>query len=149
MRAVAQRVIDCSVSVETNTIGIIKRGLLVYIGVENDDSEKDVKYITEKIINLRIFNDSNKRMNLSVKDIEGQLLVISQFTLLGDVRRGRRPSYTRAANPDYARKYYNLALNYFKKSGLNVEAGKFRALMEVKYTNVGPVTILLDSHKLF
>lgn len=149
MRAVVQRVLDCSVTVENKIIGDIKSGLLVYIGIENNDSKKDVQYITEKIINLRIFNDAENKMNLSVKDIEGEILVVSQFTLLGDVRRGRRPSYSSAAEPDYAREYYNLALQYFKKSALKVESGKFRASMQLKYTNDGPVTILLDSHKLF
>ena len=149
MRAVIQRVLDCSVTVEHKIIGKINRGLLVYIGIENNDSKKDLQYITDKVINLRIFNDSENKMNLSVKDIKGELLVVSQFTLFGDVRRGRRPSYSSAADPDYAKRYYNLALQFFRKSGLKVEAGEFRALMKIKYTNVGPVTVLLDSHKLF
>ena len=149
MRAVVQRVINCSVAAAGKIVGNINKGILVYLGVEENDSEKDVKYITDKVVNLRIFNDYNNKMNLSLKDIGGELLLVSQFTLLGDVRRGRRPSYSRAADPEYAKKYYHLTLRAFKESGLKVEAGRFREVMEINYTNIGPVTILLDSRKVF
>ncbi|NOY07237.1 MAG: D-tyrosyl-tRNA(Tyr) deacylase [Spirochaetes bacterium] len=149
MRAVVQRVTECRVAVNKDTVGFIDKGLLVYIGVEISDNDRDVQYITDKIVNLRIFTDKNNKMNLSVKDIDAGILVISQFTLFGDVRRGRRPSYTKAADPVYAEKYYMKVLEKLNKTDLKIEAGRFREIMEVTYTNMGPVTILLDSKKLF
>ncbi len=149
MRAVVQRVTECRVVVNKDTVGFIDNGLLVYIGVEIDDNDQDVQYITDKIVNLRIFTDENNKMNLSVKDIDAGILVISQFTLFGDVRRGRRPSYSKAANPAYAEKYYRKVLENLNKTDIKIESGRFREIMEVTYTNMGPVTILLDSKKLF
>ncbi len=149
MRAVVQRVTECRVVVNNDTVGFIDNGLLVYIGVEIDDNDRDVQYITDKIVNLRIFTDKNNKMNLSVNDIDAGILVVSQFTLFGDVRRGRRPSYTKAADPVYAEKYYRKVLENLNKTNLKIESGRFREIMEVAYTNMGPVTILLDSKKLF
>jgi D-tyrosyl-tRNA(Tyr) deacylase len=149
MRAVVQRVADARVSVNGRICGRIDRGLLVYLGVAVEDSEQDVRYTAEKVAALRIFPDSNGKMNLSVRDAGGAVLVVSQFTLYGDARRGRRPSYASAADPDKALRLYRNFAERIQSLGLHVETGQFAAPMEVQYTNVGPVTILLDSTKLF
>jgi D-tyrosyl-tRNA(Tyr) deacylase len=149
MRAVVQRVAECSVTTEGRACGKIDRGLLVYLGVGTGDSEQDLRYLADKVVNLRIFTDSNGKMNLSVLDTGGGVLVVSQFTLYGDARQGRRPSYTGAAEPQKARLYYGRFTEAIREQGLQVETGEFAARMEVRYTNVGPVTILLDSTKTF
>jgi D-tyrosyl-tRNA(Tyr) deacylase len=149
MRAVVQRVADARVTVEGRICGRIENGLLVYLGVAAEDEEQDLKYTADKIINLRIFPDSNGKMNLSVRDTGGAVLVVSQFTLYGDSRQGRRPSYTAAAEPEKARAFYERFTEQIRCHGLQVETGLFAARMDVRYTNVGPVTILLDSTKLF
>lgn len=149
MRAVVQRVVECSVATEGRICGRIDRGLLVYLGVGTEDGEQDVKYLADKVVNLRIFSDSKGKMNLSVLDAAGGVLVVSQFTLYGDARQGRRPSYTGAAEPQKARMYYLRFAEVIREQGLQVETGVFAARMEIRYTNVGPVTILLDSAKSF
>jgi len=149
MRAVVQRVQDCVVTVEGRETGRISRGLLVYLGVGREDTDGDLAYLVDKVLNLRIFPDAAGKMNLSVLDTAGQVFVVSQFTLYGDTRGGRRPSYTNAAQPDMARQYYETFLQCLAQRGVTVACGEFAAHMEVRYTNVGPVTILLDSRKGF
>ncbi|MFW5727136.1 MAG: D-aminoacyl-tRNA deacylase [Spirochaetota bacterium] len=149
MRAVVQRVRTCSVSVDQKTVGQIDKGLLVYLGVEKEDTDEDMQYLVDKVSGLRIFSDSDGKMNLSVQDIQGQILAVSQFTLCADTRKGRRPSYNNAASPQMGEQYYNRFIDAVRAKGIKVETGVFGAKMQVKYTNDGPVTILLDSHKLF
>jgi D-tyrosyl-tRNA(Tyr) deacylase len=149
MRAVVQRVADARVTVNGRVCGRIDQGLLVYLGVAAEDEEQDLRYTAEKVVNLRIFPDSDGKMNLSVRDTGGAVLVVSQFTLYGDARQGRRPSYIAAAEPEKARLFYENFVEQIRSHGLRVETGQFAARMDVGYTNVGPVTILLDSMKLF
>jgi D-tyrosyl-tRNA(Tyr) deacylase len=149
MRAVVQRVRDCSVRVEGKLSGSIPSGLLVYLGIGRNDSEKDARAMCEKIANLRIFTDEQGRMNQSVRDLGACILVVSQFTLYGDAREGRRPSYAEAARPDAARALYERALLLLAETGLQVSSGEFQTSMAVTCTNIGPVTILLDSEKRF
>lgn len=149
MRAVIQRVAKSSVTVEEKVTGEIDRGLMVLIGVEEGDNERDAEYIADKVSGLRIFEDDNEKMNLSVRDVGGQVLAVSQFTLLGDARKGKRPSFTRAADPDEAVRLYRKVIEYMEKQGIHVEEGVFRAHMMVEIYNDGPVTILLDSRKNF
>ncbi len=149
MRAVVQRVAECAVRVDGRETGRIEHGLLVYLGVGRRDTEKDLGFIVDKVLHLRIFPDDQGRMNRSVRDAGGAVLVVSQFTLYGDVRDGRRPSYTEAADPARARELYDSALTAFAASGLVVASGEFQAVMDVTYTNHGPVTILIDSEKRF
>ncbi len=149
MRAVVQRVSQASVKVDGQTVGSVDQGLLVLLGVQEGDGEQDAKYLADKIRGLRVFEDDQGRMNLSVADIGGSLLVVSQFTLLGDVRRGKRPSFTSAAEPDIADQWYQFVCRQLAAAGLRVEQGVFRADMKVSLINDGPVTILLDSRKLF
>ena len=149
MRAVVQRVSDARVLVDGQCIGEIERGLLVYLGVHKDDTDKDFDYILDKVINLRIFSDDAGRMNLSLLDTGGDILVVSQFTLFGDARRGRRPSYGEAAGNEKGNLYYQRFLHELKEKGINTASGQFGADMQVSYTNDGPVTILLDSFKVF
>ena len=144
-----QRVRDCSVSVGERETGAIGLGVLVYLGVGRNDTDRDAKTLCDKVVNLRIFPDENGRMNLSVRDVGGGVMVVSQFTLFGDARDGRRPSYTEAAEPEKARLLYDHVLELFRQSGMQVASGEFQAFMHVSYTNVGPVTILLDSEKRF
>jgi len=148
LRAVIQRVKKGSVEIEKKETGKIEEGLVVLLGVGQKDIEKDAEYLAEKIVNLRIFEDKEGKMNLSVKDINGQILVISQFTLYGNCRKGRRPSFISAALPDKAVKLYDYFVKYIKNYGLKIETGEFQAMMLVKIFNDGPVTILLDSEKL-
>ncbi len=149
MRAVVQRVSECSVTVGTRTTGKISGGLLVYLGVEKGDTEADVLYLVNKISKLRIFNDSSGRMNVSISDYGGSFLVVSQFTLCADTRKGNRPSYNNAADPKQAEQYYIRFVEALKTRGFNVQTGQFQAHMHVTYTNTGPVTILVDSRKTF
>lgn len=150
MRAVVQRVTDADVSVGGKITGLIGKGAVVLIGVETGDTEKDAEYIAKKIANLRIFDDADGVMNLSVKDIDGEILAVSQFTLLGDATGGNRPSWFKAAKPEEANTLYRKTIEYMKdEHGLHVEEGVFQAEMLVRINNDGPVTILLESHKLF
>ncbi|MEZ5425465.1 MAG: D-aminoacyl-tRNA deacylase [Pyrinomonadaceae bacterium] len=149
MRAVIQRVSRARVKVEEEVTGEIGRGILVLLGVSRDDTEKEALYLLEKTINLRIFEDSEEKMNLSLLEIGGELLVVSQFTLYGDARKGRRPSFIRAALPDRANKLYEYFVSEARKQIKKVETGRFQAMMDVELTNDGPVTILLDSEKGF
>ncbi len=149
MRAVAQRVTRAKVTVEDEVVGEIKQGLVVLLGVARDDSEADAEYLAAKIAALRIFDDERGKMNLSVKNIGGGMLVISQFTLYGDVRRGLRPSWIDAAAPEIAEPLYEYFVTEIKKRLGNISTGSFRSMMQVELVNDGPVTILLDSRKLF
>jgi D-tyrosyl-tRNA(Tyr) deacylase len=149
MRAVIQRVTSASVAVNGQTTGRIEKGLLVLLGVGQNDAEDDAGYLAEKIVNLRVFNDAEGKMNLSVADVGGAVLVVSQFTLYGDVRKGRRPSYTDAAPPDKANSLYEQFVAQVTSRGIRVETGVFQAMMQVSLTNDGPVTILLDSERTF
>jgi D-aminoacyl-tRNA deacylase len=149
MRAVVQSVRNCSVRVDDRLTGATERGLLVYLGVGRNDTDRDARFLCDKVLNLRIFPDEAGKMNLSVLDTRGGIMVVSQFTLYGDAREGRRPSYTEAADPLKARAEYEQALRFFMQSGLEVASGEFQAKMEVSYTNIGPVTILVDSEKRF
>jgi len=149
MRAVVQRVSSASVEAGGVLVSAISRGLLVLLGVRKGDAPKDLEWMAEKVLNLRIFDDAQGVMNLSVQEIEGEVLVVSQFTLLADSRKGRRPSYIDAAPPDEAKALYAAFCDRLAASGLSVRRGVFQAMMEVALVNDGPVTILLDSEKKF
>jgi D-tyrosyl-tRNA(Tyr) deacylase len=149
MRAVVQRVSRAKVSVGEDVTGEIGKGFLVLLGVSVRDAEKDAGYLVEKILNLRVFEDAEEKMNLSLLDIEGELLVVSQFTLYGDVTRGRRPSFIDAAPPERANHLYEIFVAQARKSVGIVQTGRFQAMMDVELVNDGPVTILLDSEKKF
>lgn len=149
MRAVLQRVTRAAVRVEGETVGEVGRGLLVLLGVGQDDAEQDARYLIEKIVSLRIFDDDAGQMNLPLADVGGALLVVSQFTLYGDVRRGRRPGWSEAAEPERAEALYNFFVAEACKRSSQVATGAFRRMMEVELVNDGPVTILIDSKKLF
>jgi D-tyrosyl-tRNA(Tyr) deacylase len=145
MRALLQRVVKSSVTVEDKVVGDIARGLVVLLGVADEDCENDAEYLADKIANLRIFNDDQSKFNLSTLKVKGELLVVSQFTLLADTRKGRRPSFTAAAPPQKAETLYNYFIMRLKQTGLKVENGEFGAHMVVEILNDGPVTIMLDS----
>ncbi len=149
MRAVVQRVTEASVTVEEKAIGSIGPGLMVLLGVEQGDTEKDGAYLAEKLAGLRIFEDSDDKMNLSVQQVGGSILLVSQFTLLGDVRHGKRPSFTKAAPSKEADSLYEDLAEKLRRKGIPVATGQFQAHMEVALVNDGPVTILLDSRKVF
>ncbi|MEP0842101.1 MAG: D-tyrosyl-tRNA(Tyr) deacylase [Phycisphaerae bacterium] len=149
MRAIVERVSQASVTVEGNVVGAIGRGLLVYVGVGKDDGEADVAYLCDKIAGLRIFTDEAGKMNLSVSDVGGGLLVISAFALQADARKGRRPSFDAAADPEPARALYDALCDRLAAAGLPVARGVFRAKMHVACVNEGPICILLDSKRLF
>jgi D-aminoacyl-tRNA deacylase len=149
MRAVVQRVSRAKVTVDGDVIGEIGRGCLVFLGVTAKDGEADADYLVEKIINLRIFEDVKDKMNLSLLDVEGGILVVSQFTLYGDTRRGRRPSFIDAAPPEQANKLYEYFVEGARRLVKRVETGRFQAMMDVELVNNGPVTIMLDSEKTF
>jgi D-tyrosyl-tRNA(Tyr) deacylase len=149
MRAVLQRVSSARVVVENETVGEIGTGLAVLLGVEDGDSEKDAFYLAEKTVGLRIFEDGEGKMNLSVTDVGGEILVVSQFTLLADCRQGRRPGFSRAAPPEKANALYEHYVDLLRERGLKVATGIFQAMMEVSLVNQGPVTMLLDSRKVF
>ncbi len=149
MKALLQRVTSASVSIDNNEAGRIGKGLVVFLGVANGDGEKDARYLADKIVNLRIFADAEDRLNLSAIDIGGELLLISQFTLLADARKGRRPSFVAAAPPAMAEKLFDHFVEQVRANGLKVETGRFQAYMHVEIHNDGPVTIMLDSREKF
>ena len=149
MRAVVQRVSQAKVTVEGEITGQIDAGLLVLLGVGRDDAEADATYLAQKILGLRVFEDDQEKMNRSVQDVGGSILAVSQFTLYGDVRRGKRPSFDGAAPPEKARQLYEFFVEEIRAAGLRCETGRFQAAMKVELVNEGPVTILLDSGKDF
>ena len=149
MKAVLQRVSRASVTVAGEVVGEIGRGILVLLGVEPDDTDDDARQLADKTIALRIFDDADGKMNLSLEEIRGSLLVVSQFTLLGDCRKGRRPSFIGAAPPELAEKLYNTFISTAGSRGVPVATGRFRAMMDVELVNDGPVTLLLGSRKRF
>ena len=149
MRAVIQLVSKASVRVGENQVSKIGPGLLVLLGIHKNDTEKDAATLADKIANLRVFPDQDKLMNLSILNVGGDMLVVSQFTLYGDCRKGRRPSYSSAAPPELANRLYELFMDEVQKIGIPVAAGKFQAMMDVELINRGPVTLLLDSAKSF
>jgi D-tyrosyl-tRNA(Tyr) deacylase len=149
MRAVIQRVTRASVAVDGAIVGEISGGLLVLLGVAREDNREDADYLAEKIIALRIFDDELGKMNHSLAEAGGAILVVSQFTLYGDVRKGRRPSYDAAARPEQANQLYEYFVERVRAAGIRCETGKFQAMMKVELVNDGPVTILLDSEKKF
>lgn len=149
VRAVVQRVHEASVSVEDAVIGAIQRGLVVFLGVDIEDDERDVAQMAEKIAHLRCFEDAASKFNLSVHDVGGSILAISQFTVHGDCRKGRRPSFTQAARPEQAIPLYEAVVRLLRERNLTVATGSFGAHMEVHVVNDGPVTLLLDTKKVF
>lgn len=149
MRAVVQRVTEARVEVAGEPVGEIGAGLLVLLGVARDDTQDDADYLADKTFNLRVFDDDEGKMNRSLSESGGAMLVVSQFTLYGDVRRGRRPSYSDAAEPEKANQLYEYFVERVRSFGVKVETGIFQAMMKVSLTNDGPVTILLDSRKAF
>lgn len=149
MRAVIQKVSRASVSVDGKIIGEIGKGILILLGISREDTQKEANYLLDKTLNLRIFEDIEDKMNLSLQDIQGELLVVSQFTLYGDARKGRRPSFIKAALPEQANLLYEYFVREAKLKVANVATGKFQAMMDVELVNDGPVTILLDSDKEF
>ncbi|MGA7752990.1 MAG: D-aminoacyl-tRNA deacylase [Candidatus Sulfotelmatobacter sp.] len=149
MRAVVQRVSRAKVTVNEWVTGEIGLGLLVLLGVGHPDTEVDVNYLADKVVGLRVFEDEDGKMNRSVRDVGGSVLAVSQFTLYGDVRRGKRPSFDDAAPPDHGRRLYELFVERIRAAGLRCETGRFQEMMQVELVNEGPVTILLDSGKAF
>ena len=149
MRAVVQRVSSASVSVDGEIVGAIERGFLVLLGVAGDDDQDDVIFLAAKTAGLRIFEDADGKMNLGLTDVGGQMLVVSQFTLLGDCRKGRRPSFVRAARPELAETLYRSFIAEVRGHGIEVQTGRFQVHMDVELVNDGPVTLLLDSKKEF
>jgi len=145
VKALLQRVTEASVSVAGELVGRIDRGLVVFVGVADGDAEKDAQYLAQKTVNMRIFADEEGKFNLSALDIKGELLLVSQFTLLADTRRGRRPSFVEAAPPERAEELFNYFVEQASATGLKVETGRFQQYMQVEISNDGPVTILLDS----
>jgi len=145
MKAVVQRVSRASVSVNDNVVGQIRKGLVVLLGVTHDDTEKEVDWMVNKIVNIRIFPDKYEKMNLSVKDIKGELLIVSQFTLYGDAKKGNRPSFVKAASPERAERLYNMLGEKCRNTGIKTDTGKFGAMMNVEMINDGPVTIVLEN----
>ena len=149
MRAVVQRVLESRVIVDGIVVGQISKGLMVLLGISNRDSIEDVRYMNEKIVNLRVFEDHDEKMNLSVLDVKGELLVVSQFTLYGDCRKGRRPSFIEAARPEMAKELYEEFVEECRTLGIKTETGTFQADMKVEIVNDGPVTLILDSERIF
>ncbi|MDA1162234.1 MAG: D-aminoacyl-tRNA deacylase [Planctomycetota bacterium] len=149
MRAVVQRVSSASVTVDDQIVGQIKGGMLVLLGVGAADTDADAVYLAEKIAGLRVFEDGDGKMNRSLQDVDGQLLVVSQFTLFGDCRKGRRPSFIEAARPEKAETLYEIFVSEVQGQGIGVETGRFQTHMDVQLVNDGPVTLILDSRKSF
>lgn len=149
MRAVVQRVSQASVMVQGQTVGSIAEGLVVLLGIHAADSEREARWMADKIVNLRIFEDESGKMNRSLVDIGKEMLIVSQFTLYGDCRKGRRPGYSNAAPPEMAEPIYHNFIELVKNHRIRVASGQFQAMMEVSLTNHGPVTLLLDSDKGF
>lgn len=149
MRAVVQRVSSASVTVDDEVAGEIQHGFLILLGVAEDDTQDDVIWLAAKIAGLRVFEDDNDKMNLDLKQVDGSALVVSQFTLLGDCRRGRRPSFVAAARPESANRLYESFVAEMRGLGIPVETGTFQAQMDVRLVNNGPVTLMLDSRKTF
>lgn len=149
MRAVVQRVKEAKVTVRGTTTGNITAGVLIFLGVTEEDGQRDASYLADKIVNLRIFPDEEDKMNLSLLDVQGAALIVSQFTLYGDCRKGRRPSYAKAAHPHKAEELYNLFIKTVAEHDITVATGLFQAMMDVQLINDGPVTLLLDSNKDF
>ena len=147
MRAVIQRVDEARVTVDGNVVGKISKGLLVFLGIATDDGEDDLAFLKKKILNLRIFPDAEGKMNLSLVDTGSAVLLVSQFTLYGDYRKGNRPSFIRAAEPDRARALYQELLRQLRSENIRVESGEFQAMMKVDLVNDGPVTLIVDSKK--
>lgn len=145
MRAVVQRVEQASVSIGSETVGRISAGLLVLLGVAQDDDSSDLEFMKRKLVNLRIFEDASGKMNRSVMDVQGALLVVSQFTVYGDCRKGHRPSFIRAALPEKARALYEQLVRSIRDEGIQVETGEFQAMMKVSLVNDGPVTVIVDT----
>ena len=145
MIAVIQRCSQGKVTVSDKVVGKISHGLVIFLGVQKNDTENDAEFLVNKICGLRIFNDENDKMNLSIKDVNGSALVISQFTLCGDTKKGRRPSFIKAATPDDGNRLYEYFMSEMKKSGVPIESGEFGAMMDVELVNNGPVTFVLNS----
>ena len=149
MRIVVQRVSNAAVSVDSRAVAQINKGLLVYLSVTHDDTEKDAQFIAEKIVNLRIFPDEQDKMNLNVTDVGGDVLLVSNFTLHGDCRKGKRPGFDKAANPELAEQLYKKVIELIQQKGVKIQQGRFGEHMDIASTNDGPVTFILDSTKLF
>ena len=149
MRAIVQRVKSANVQIDGQLVAEIESGLLIFLGISIDDQQSDIDYLIRKVANLRIFRDDDLRMNKSLLDVGGQALVVSQFTLYGDCRKGRRPNFSQAAKPEKAHQLYQVFVDQLLQLGVDVKTGVFQATMEVELTNDGPITILLDSKKLF
>jgi len=149
MRAVIQRVKRAEVRVNGKAVGSVGQGMVLLLGIGREDTQESAEWLADKIVNLRIFDDSQGRMNHSIAEAQGALLCVSQFTLYGDCRKGRRPSYDRAAPPEAANRLYEAFLGFVRTRGIHVQTGQFQAMMEVELVNDGPVTLLLDSEKVF
>ncbi|WP_010678252.1 D-aminoacyl-tRNA deacylase [Bacillus timonensis] len=145
MRVVVQRAKNASVTVQNEKVGSIDNGLMLLVGITHSDTIEDIKYVADKIVNLRIFEDDNGKMNLSLLDIKGDILSVSQFTLYGDCRKGRRPNFMDAAKPEFAEKMYDFFNAEIREKGVHVETGSFGAMMDVQFTNDGPVTLIIES----
>lgn len=145
MKLVVQRVKNANVSIENNIVGKINQGFVVLLGVSNEDTKENADYLVKKILNLRVFSDNDDKMNLSIKDIEGELLIVSQFTLYANCKKGNRPSFIEAAKPEHAKPLYEYFINECRKENLNVQTGEFGADMQIELINDGPVTILLEN----
>lgn len=145
MRIVVQRSKDAKVTVDGNVVGKIDKGFVLLVGVTHGDKEEDARYLADKVVHLRVFEDEHEKMNLSLLDVGGEILSVSQFTLYGDCRKGRRPNFMEAAKPEYAEKIYEAFNSFLREKGINVETGQFGAMMDVHLTNDGPVTLILES----